>query len=96
MTEQNNGEGTLEYLLDRTGGSGAIIHLNGRRYYEMDEFWWAVKKPAQVDDVVKSWRERGYYACSRYKVVRSGTSWNNGPQDMRMYSVYAAFKEASQ
>jgi len=92
----NDNEGTLEYLLNNLGGGGGRIMLNGRPYYEVDEFWWASEKPSQVDPTVKVWRDRGYYACSRYKVVRSGTSWNNGPQDMRMYSVYAAFKGASQ
>lgn len=87
-------EGTEEYLLSNM--LGGRITLRGKVYHQVSEYWWAVHKPDSVNQDVEIWRNKGYNACSRYKVVRSGASWNNGPNDMRCYSVYASYKGDSQ
>lgn len=83
-------KGTEEYLLARAIGRTLV---NNKVYHQVSEYWWDSDKPESVDKEVRHWRDIGYYACSRYKVVRSGTSWNNGPNDMRLYSVYASYKK---
>lgn len=85
--------GSIEYLLNRCGGSGGVRHINGRRYYEVEDFWWSSNKPDWVKQTVQKWKSLGYYACSTYTVVRSGTSWNNSPNDMKKYAVFVAVKD---
>ena len=87
-------EGTREYLLSLAMGS--IHYINGDRYHKVEELWWASSKPSEVDKLAKVWRAKGYLVRSRYVKVEAGTSWNNSPNDMKMYSIYAAYKGDSQ
>ena len=93
MTDRSENVGTEEYLLCRAMGQ---ITVNGNSYHKVEELWWASSKPPAVKTLTKLWRDKGYYAQSRYVEVKSGTSWNNSPNDMKMYSIYAAYKGDSQ
>ena len=82
--------GSEEYIADIAMGDRMI---NGRRYYKVEELWWASSKPPEVQTLTDMWRSKGYYARSSYARVESRTSWNNSPNDMYMYSIYVAVKE---
>ena len=67
---------------------GKRISTSSNVYWKVEEYWWAEYKPEQVDLDAKMWRDRGFIACSRFTVVESGSSWNNGQIDVRLYSLF--------
>ena len=70
--------------------SGSIRWIDGVRYHQVSEYWWAGQKPGIVTEEAKNWRSRGYLARQTHTRVESGRSWNNGDVTMKKYSLYVA------
>ena len=76
------------FLIQRS--CGATIYNNSNTYYKIQEYWWSQYKPDAVDEDAKMWRKKGFRAMSKYTIVPSGTSWNNGQEDTKLYSLFVA------